>query len=301
MGTAEKFCLRWNDFDSNVSQAFRELREEKDFFDVTLACEDNQVSAHKVILSACSPFFRSVLRRNPHQHPLLYLKGVKYQEMLAVLNFMYMGEVNVAQEELNSFLAVAEDLRVKGLTQGTGEGSSKPKKPEGNIDRQREPPRDPVPPPKRQKVEQRPRREEEDILEVASVKAEPRDQELSRSYQDPRSRREEEGAASWQQEAALVAEEHYQEEGYEEYEQDYGNGYTEEMSFVPAVPTAGMEAPSAGNYVTHQARFLIEENCGILIHLIISVYCKREGVAISSAFCTLLGHKADHLKKKKLK
>merc|ERR1712127_938913 len=118
MGSAEKFCLRWNDFESNISVAFRELREEKDFFDVTLACEDSQVQAHKVILSACSPFFRSVLRRNPHQHPLLYLKGVKHQEMLAVLNFMYMGEVNVAQEELNSFLAVAEELRVKGLTQG---------------------------------------------------------------------------------------------------------------------------------------------------------------------------------------
>merc|ERR1712013_838026 len=127
MASAEKFCLKWNDFESNVSVAFRELREEKDFFDVTLACEDSQVSAHKVILSACSPFFRSVLRKNPHQHPLLYMKGVKYQEMLAVLNFMYMGEVNVAQEDLNSFLAVAEDLRVKGLTQGEGAPDNKSK------------------------------------------------------------------------------------------------------------------------------------------------------------------------------
>jgi len=119
MGSSEKFCLRWNDFESNISTAFRELREEKDFFDVTLACDDSQIQAHKVILSACSPFFRNVLRRNPHQHPLLYLKGVKYQELLSVLNFMYHGEVNVAQEELNSFLSVAEDLRVKGLTQNS--------------------------------------------------------------------------------------------------------------------------------------------------------------------------------------
>jgi hypothetical protein len=122
MGSAEKFCLRWNDFESNISSAFRELREDKDFFDVTLACEDSdQLQAHKVILSACSPFFRTVLRRNRHDHPLLYLKGVKYLDLVAVLNFMYHGEVNVAQEELNSFLAVAEDLRVKGLTQG-GDG-----------------------------------------------------------------------------------------------------------------------------------------------------------------------------------
>ena len=116
MGT-EKFCLRWNDFESNISVAFRELRDDKDFFDVTLACDDDQMQAHKVILSACSPFFRNILRKNPHQHPLLYLKGVKYTDLQAVLNFMYHGEVNVAQEDLNSFLAVAEDLRVKGLTQ----------------------------------------------------------------------------------------------------------------------------------------------------------------------------------------
>jgi len=115
----EKFCLRWNDFENNISSSFRELREDKDFFDVTLACEDNQLQAHKVILSACSPFFRSVLKRNPHQHPLLYLKGVRYESVLAVLNFMYHGEVNVAQEELNTFLSVAEDLKVKGLTQGS--------------------------------------------------------------------------------------------------------------------------------------------------------------------------------------
>jgi BTB/POZ domain len=68
--------------------------------------------------------FRNVLRRNPHQHPLLYLKGVKYKELTSVLNFMYQGEVNVAQDELNSFLAVAEELKVKGdnsRTQGNGE------------------------------------------------------------------------------------------------------------------------------------------------------------------------------------
>jgi len=115
--TANKFSLHWNDFDTNMTAAFKELREEKDFFDVTIACEDSQIQAHKVILSACSTFFRNVLRRNPHQHPLLYLKGVKYKELLAILNFMYNGEVQVAQEELKQFLATAGDLKVKGLSQ----------------------------------------------------------------------------------------------------------------------------------------------------------------------------------------
>ena len=89
---SEKFCLKWNDFEQNISFAFKELKDDKDFFDVTLACEDEeQVSAHKVILSACSPFFKNILRRNKHQHPLLYLKGVKYSDLQSVLNFMYHG------------------------------------------------------------------------------------------------------------------------------------------------------------------------------------------------------------------
>ena len=156
MAVADQFCLRWNDFQSNVSDAFKELREEKDFFDVTIVCEDSQVEAHKVILSACSPFFRNILRRNPHQHPLLYIKGVKFKEILSVLNFMYQGEVNVAQEELNSFLAVAEELKVKGLTQNNSSSGSSSKKGQENNrppshPRER-PERDSFPPPKKQRT-----------------------------------------------------------------------------------------------------------------------------------------------------
>jgi len=180
---SEKFCLRWNDFETNISVAFRELRDDKDFFDVTLACDDEQIQAHKVILSACSPFFRNVLRRNPHQHPLLYLKGVKYTDLQSVLNFMYHGEVNVAQEELNSFLAVAEDLRVKGLTQSqSGSSSSRPKEsftaPKiQEVPKARPPDREPAPPPK--KARPTPpsysTQDDDDIQEVVPVKTEPRE------------------------------------------------------------------------------------------------------------------------------
>ena len=93
MASNEKFCLRWNDFETNISSAFQEIREEKEFFDVTIATEDNQVEAHRVILSACSPFFRQILNRTHHHHPLLYLKGVRFDDLSAVLNFMYHGEV----------------------------------------------------------------------------------------------------------------------------------------------------------------------------------------------------------------
>ena len=116
---SDKYCLRWNDFETNISTAFRELRNDQDFFDVTLACDDDQIQAHKIILSACSPFFKSILKRNHHEHPLLYLKGVKYADLVAVLDFMYHGEVHVAQDELNTFLGIAEELKIKGLTQNT--------------------------------------------------------------------------------------------------------------------------------------------------------------------------------------
>jgi len=176
----EKFCLRWNDFESNISVAFREIREEKDFFDVTLSVGDRQVQAHKIILSACSPFFRGVLRSNPHAHPLLYLKGVAFTDLTAVLNFMYHGEVNVAQEELNSFLAVAEELKVKGLTQGNSSKDSNPTTPTPVSNptprpsvpiRPRSPPRHASPAPKRPRP---PPTYEEDIQEMAPVvKTEP--------------------------------------------------------------------------------------------------------------------------------
>jgi len=186
MGTSEKFCLRWNDFENNISGAFRELREDKDFFDVTLACDDDQMQAHKVILSACSPFFRAILRRNRHEHPLLYLKGVKYADLVSVLNFMYHGEVNVAQEELNSFLAVAEDLKVKGLTQNNAENKSqshhqseirKARTTKDQIiekpDPQILPKRPPHPPPSVSKAPQRTFQPDDDIQEVLPIKTEP--------------------------------------------------------------------------------------------------------------------------------
>jgi len=114
---SNKFCLSWNDYESSLSVAFRDLREEKEFFDVTLACEDEQIEAHKVILSSCSLFFGNILKQNQHSHPLLYLKGVKFRDLKSILDFMYQGKVNVEQDMLDSFLATAQELRVKGLTQ----------------------------------------------------------------------------------------------------------------------------------------------------------------------------------------
>jgi len=145
--TAEKFCLRWNDFETNISSAFKEIRDDKDLFDCTLSCGARQLQAHKLILSACSSFFKTVFKQNPHNHPLLYLKDIQFDHLQSVLNFMYHGEVNVAQEDLNNFLAVAEELKIKGLTQNGSEESKKQNKEESRSHSQAPPTSLPRPPP----------------------------------------------------------------------------------------------------------------------------------------------------------
>jgi len=116
--TDEQFCLRWNDFQTCIKSTFQGLREEKEFMDVTISCDGEQVTAHKVILSACSVTFRQILMKNPAPHPVILLWDVSARDLTSILDFMYHGEVNVKQENLNSFLAVAEKLRVRGLSQG---------------------------------------------------------------------------------------------------------------------------------------------------------------------------------------
>ena len=112
----DKLCLKWNDFQENAISAFGTLREDREFADVTLACEDGQqVEAHKVILASSSPFFLNLLRRNKHPHPLIYMRGLKSEDLVAMIDFLYFGEANVYQENLDSFLAVAEELQLKGL------------------------------------------------------------------------------------------------------------------------------------------------------------------------------------------
>ena len=119
--SSEKFCLKWNDFQSNVHESFKKLRIDTDFCDVTLVSEGNQqVNAHKVILAASSPIFMKMLKDNKHSNPLIYMREIKINELAAIVDFMYHGEVNVYQEDLDAFLALAEELKLKGLTGGGG-------------------------------------------------------------------------------------------------------------------------------------------------------------------------------------
>ena len=122
MHTSEKFCLKWNDFQENINTAFVALRKDVEFTNVTLACEDgNQVDAHKVVLAASSPFFHNLLKRNKHAHPLIYMRGLKFEDLLAIVDFLYYGEANIYQENLDNFLTIAEELDLKGLNGGQGD------------------------------------------------------------------------------------------------------------------------------------------------------------------------------------
>ena len=112
--------MKWNDFKTTVSNSFGILREEKEFFDVTLVSDDErQIPAHKLVLSACSDFFKSILRNNSHSHPLLYLSGIHSTNLSLILDYIYQGEVQIYQEHLDSFLEVAQKLKIEGLITGT--------------------------------------------------------------------------------------------------------------------------------------------------------------------------------------
>ncbi|KAL4704652.1 hypothetical protein ACJJTC_013436 [Scirpophaga incertulas] len=115
-GGEQQYSLRWNDFHSAMVSSFRRLRDEEDFVDVTLACAGATFTAHKVVLSACSPYFRRLLKANPCQHPIVILRDVHDKDMESLLRFMYQGEVHIGQEQLKEFLRAAQLLQVRGLT-----------------------------------------------------------------------------------------------------------------------------------------------------------------------------------------
>ena len=120
----EKFSLSWKEFESCTIDTFKDLLYNQDFTDVTLVCEDDkQIKAHKAVLSSCSNFFKRILKKNPHQHPLIYLRGIKHCNLQAIIQFIYLGQTEVDQEDLELFMIDAKELEIRGLTKTT-KGSS---------------------------------------------------------------------------------------------------------------------------------------------------------------------------------
>jgi len=129
MESDEEFCLKWNDFQGSISSSLGSLRTTSDLLDVTLQCGKESLQCHRLVLSACSDWFKAVFRALPAvtQHPVIVLWETAASEMALLLDFMYNGEVNVMKENLHSFLALAEKLSVQGLTQGQDGGGEKEK------------------------------------------------------------------------------------------------------------------------------------------------------------------------------
>ena len=113
---SEKFCLKWTDYQSNWDRSLSELRNDSDLADVTLISEDKvKFSAHKLLLSSCSNMFKLILKGTNHANPLLYLGGVSSVNLGFILDYIYHGQVNLYQEQLDSFLESAQKLEVEGL------------------------------------------------------------------------------------------------------------------------------------------------------------------------------------------
>ena len=116
LNSMEKWCLKWDQFDQNIREYFKTLRDEQNLFDVTLATEDgHQIQAHKIILSAGSNFFCDIFLKSNYTNMLVYLKWIRKVELELVIEFLYNGQAVITHEELNMFLDTGKELQVKGL------------------------------------------------------------------------------------------------------------------------------------------------------------------------------------------
>ena len=113
---SEKFCLKWNDFSSNASKSFGNFRNEEYLHDVTLVSDDQyQISAHKLVLSASSDYFKNIFKSNKHSNTFLCLDGISSTDLDNILDYIYDGEVQIYQDHLDRFLSVAQRLKLQGL------------------------------------------------------------------------------------------------------------------------------------------------------------------------------------------
>ncbi|KAK8394098.1 hypothetical protein O3P69_006357 [Scylla paramamosain] len=111
----ELLSLKWNNHRTTFYHVISGLRNKETYTDVTLACEGKFYPVHKLVLSTCSEYFSDIFDRTPCKNPVVVLKDINCQDLEFLLDYMYIGEVNVRQNELSSLIKAAECLRIKGL------------------------------------------------------------------------------------------------------------------------------------------------------------------------------------------
>jgi len=125
----ELLNIAWPEYSSNLGETLKNLREKDELSDVTLVCEGGEISAHKLVLFSGSSFFQDILTKHVHEHPLIFVTGVQVNHLRHIIDFMYDGEINVAQEDIETLIKTAEQLKVKGLSskQSNRKGEEKEK------------------------------------------------------------------------------------------------------------------------------------------------------------------------------
>ena len=117
MDPPERFSLKWDEFEANLSNTFAGLRRGEDFSDVTLVSEDGQLlKAHKILLSATSPLLDTILKSQDHPNPLIFMRGANGDVLNSLLDFIYFGQVELRADQLEKFMALANELKVRGLS-----------------------------------------------------------------------------------------------------------------------------------------------------------------------------------------
>ena len=128
---SERYSLNWNQFEKSACRTFKELLGQTEFADVTLVSDDlKEIQAHKVILSSCSSKLRNILKQTPKKEPIIYMTGVSFKEMTAMIEFMYLGETEIDHDDLAHFLKIAEKFDIQGLCQLNKSDDSKGKQEE---------------------------------------------------------------------------------------------------------------------------------------------------------------------------
>ena len=120
MKRLEKYTLTWHNYSDHLREALQEMMSTSDFADVTLVTDDKQqIRAHRNILSACSPVFKSIFQIDSiNANQVIYLSGIQHSEMESIMQFIYLGEARFCEERMREFLRVSKNLEIKELSTG---------------------------------------------------------------------------------------------------------------------------------------------------------------------------------------
>ena len=123
----EKYSLTWHTYSDHLRDMMKELMMNEDYSDVTLVTEDKKhIKANVSVLSACSPVFKEIFKRDKYSSKIMYLRGIQFSEIESILQFIYLGEATFYEERMDEFLAVAKSLEIKELCNTKSEMNNQP-------------------------------------------------------------------------------------------------------------------------------------------------------------------------------